>query len=124
MDATKLEYLKEGVIILCVGITIVFVALCLLYLVFQFIIPSILSLSLKRPTPAATVRSVPSPNSPGEQTGEAMAAIATAVALFLDETHDEENPVVTISKSVKDYSPWSSKIYVTHHNAPAASPRR
>ncbi len=38
-----------------------------------------------------------------------IAAIATAVALYLDEEHDAEAGIVTIERSTRLYSPWSSK---------------
>ena len=43
--------------------------------------------------------------------GEVYAAIATALNLYLKEIHDFEDLRITIQKSVKPYSPWSSKIY-------------
>ena len=43
--------------------------------------------------------------------GEVYAAIAMALNLYLKEIHDFENLKITIQKSVKPYSPWSSKIY-------------
>ena len=42
--------------------------------------------------------------------GEAIAAIAMALAEHLD-AHDRENTVLTITKVRRSYSPWSSKIY-------------
>ena len=43
--------------------------------------------------------------------GEEYAAIATAIFLYNNELHDEENTVLTINKVAKTYSPWSSKLY-------------
>jgi len=43
--------------------------------------------------------------------GEVYAAIAMALNLYRKEMHDYENFKITIQKSVKPYSPWSSKIY-------------
>ena len=51
------------------------------------------------------------------RTGEEITAIAAAIYMFIEETHDEENAILTISKSSKNYSPWSSKIYATHNLA-------
>ena len=47
-----------------------------------------------------------------------MAAVAAAIYIFLAQNHDEENAILTINKARKDYSPWSSKIYMTHHVPP------
>jgi|JI8StandDraft_2_1071088.scaffolds.fasta_scaffold37961_2 hypothetical protein len=38
-----------------------------------------------------------------------IAAIAAAVALYLDEEHDAEAGIVTIERAARLYSPWSSK---------------
>ncbi|MDP2335195.1 MAG: OadG family transporter subunit [Bacteroidota bacterium] len=43
--------------------------------------------------------------------GEVNAAIAMALYLYQNETHDYENTVLTIQKVSRNYSPWSSKIY-------------
>lgn len=43
-------------------------------------------------------------------TAHEQAAIAMAMHLYLD-THDEETPIITIQKTERRYSPWSSKIY-------------
>ena len=48
-------------------------------------------------------------------TGEEAAVIAAAVHLYLNEQHDQENPILTIRQAKKSYSPWSSKIYGTHN---------
>jgi hypothetical protein len=42
---------------------------------------------------------------------EIAVAIATAIHLFTQEVHDDENYVLTIKRIQKPYSPWSSKIY-------------
>jgi hypothetical protein len=43
--------------------------------------------------------------------GEINAAIAMALYLYTNELHDQENPVITMIKVSRTYSPWSSKIY-------------
>jgi hypothetical protein len=43
--------------------------------------------------------------------GEVYAAIAMALYLYSNELHDQENPVITMIRTSKTYSPWSSKIY-------------
>lgn len=49
-------------------------------------------------------------------TGEVNAAIATALHLYFDEMHDEENTVITILRQQKAYRPWSSKLYSLTQN--------
>jgi len=45
-----------------------------------------------------------------KQSGEIYAAIAMAI-YEATEMHDEENTILTIKNTVRNYSPWSSKIY-------------
>jgi glutaconyl-CoA/methylmalonyl-CoA decarboxylase subunit delta len=42
---------------------------------------------------------------------ETYAAISLALHLYFKEAHDNEDLRITIQKSMKPYSPWSSKIY-------------
>jgi len=46
-----------------------------------------------------------------EISGEVLAAIGTALHLYLLSMHDYENGIITIKKVTKTYSPWSSKLY-------------
>ena len=48
--------------------------------------------------------------------GEINAAIAAALILHFQESHDFENTVITIKKVQRTYSPWSSKIYGLREN--------
>ena len=43
--------------------------------------------------------------------GEVNAAIAMALFLYSEQLHDIEDPIITMSKVSRTYSPWSSKIY-------------
>ncbi len=49
--------------------------------------------------------------SKNEISGEVTAAIAVALYLYNNETHDIESGVITIKRVSKIYSPWSSKLY-------------
>lgn len=46
-----------------------------------------------------------------EDTGDAIAAIAMALAEHFGQTHDIEDTILTIRRMKKSYSPWNSKIY-------------
>jgi len=46
-----------------------------------------------------------------KSSGEINAAIAMALYLYSNEIHDQENPVITMIRVSRTYSPWSSKIY-------------
>ena len=43
--------------------------------------------------------------------GEVTAAIVMAMYLYSSEIHDQEDPVITMIRVSRTYSPWSSKIY-------------
>lgn len=43
--------------------------------------------------------------------GEVNAAIVMALHLYSSEIHDQEDPVITMIRVSRTYSPWSSKIY-------------
>lgn len=99
----------DNLMIALVGYVIVFAALVTLTLVFQNI-PKIIEwqtrMRLKR-------KGEYKENEPTEIQipGTVNAAISTALYLYLNEMHDEEQAVITIKKVSKTYSPWSSKIY-------------
>lgn len=104
--------MDEGLVILLVGMFIVFIALLLLFSFFT-LMPKILALASNKPK-SSTKDPTAIPRAKGYTTGEQIAAVSAAVYLFLEEAHDEENAIVTINSVAKNYSPWSSKIYVTH----------
>jgi glutaconyl-CoA/methylmalonyl-CoA decarboxylase subunit delta len=100
----------DNLMIALVGYLIVFAALVLLTLVFANI-PKILEwqarLRLKQKGKlegAGEKKEILLP-------GGVNAAISTALFLYFNEMHDEEQTVITIKKVSKTYSPWSSKIY-------------
>lgn len=104
--------MDEGLAILLVGMLVVFLALLLLFVLFS-LMPKVMALGDKKPKKkpeSLSVNSEPESYTSGEQ----IAAVSAAVYLFLEEAHDEENAIVTINSVAKNYSPWSSKIYVTH----------
>ena len=47
----------------------------------------------------------------GGLSGEVVAAIVMALHLYSSEIHDQEDPVITMIRVSRTYSPWSSKIY-------------
>lgn len=104
--------LEEGFVILLVGMLIVFMALVLLFAFFT-VMPMVLGLFIKKPKAKTQKKNEETPAA-NYVSGEQMAAVSAAVYLFLEEAHDQENAIVTINSVAKNYSPWSSKIYVTH----------
>lgn len=96
-----------GITVAIVGYLTVFIALVILYFVYNNI-PKLIQLNTRRKLrkegkekEAEKVLDV---------TGEVNAAISTALYLFLNE-HDEESQKLTIKQIQRSYTPWSSKIY-------------
>lgn len=94
--------------IAAVGLTVVFSALLILYVVFYYLSKILQSIKKKK---LLKVGQLVESQKESLMTGEINAAIATALYLYSQELHDNENTVLTISKVSKTYSPWSSKIY-------------
>jgi len=98
----------SGVGMALIAMTVVFSGLALLYLFFKGL--GFLMTSDARK--AAKLLKVSSPGvvKPG-LSGEVNAAIVMALYLYNNELHDQEDPVITMTKVSRTYSPWSSKIY-------------
>lgn len=100
-----------GVIMALTAMSVVFLALILLYIVFKQVGNHNIRLTQKR---SATVAGKGAESVGGaEASAEVFAAIATAVHLHLteEEVHDVESAIITMEKVERSYSPWSSKIY-------------
>ena len=53
--------------------------------------------------------------SASQTSGEIYAAIATAIFLYDEELHDEEDTVITIQKVERAWTPWNAKYYNMNH---------
>ena len=93
------------------AMTVVFLALMLLYLIFRQLGIGLSAIQHKRHQKHETVAPKPGAVSPKDNSGEVFAAITAAIHLFNDEMHDEENTILTINKVSRSYSPWSSKLH-------------
>jgi Na+-transporting methylmalonyl-CoA/oxaloacetate decarboxylase gamma subunit len=105
-DTSKIT--SENLILTVVGYLIVFIALIILYFVFQYL-PLLLNINLKKKADKKTPED--KVLSDVTITGEVSAAISTGLFMYFNEMHDDDNTVLTIKKISKRYSPWSSKIY-------------
>ena len=105
--------MEEGITILIIGLGIVFLSLIIMHQVFQFIVPFFVSGCRLKKTKVNLLQTQAKAREC--KTGEEVTAVAAAIYMFMEESHDEENAIITISKSSKSYSPWSSKIYTTHN---------
>lgn len=101
--------MHDGLVITLVGYLIVFLALVLLTFVFNAV-PKLLDFQ-KRRALKKKGKEASLVTSTDNLSGEANAAIGTAIFMFFNEMHDDEDTIITIRKISKSYSPWSSKIY-------------
>ena len=109
----RLESIKDndklgfGMTIIAIGV--VFLGLIGLYLLFNVIGSIAISLSHKRAMKTYGM-SKEAAKDIAKQSGDVYAAIALAI-YEATEFHDDENTILTIKNTVRNYSPWSSKIY-------------
>jgi Na+-transporting methylmalonyl-CoA/oxaloacetate decarboxylase gamma subunit len=99
-----------GIIMSITAISVVFIALILLYVIFK----QVGNYHIKKSRERSLVSMSDSDKLKATNvSAEVYAAIAAALHSYLqgNETHDVENTVLTISRVTKNYSPWSSKIY-------------
>ena len=112
-DNDKVERLKGndklGVGMAITALAVVFAGLIGLYLLFNIIGSWGLSLAHKRVMKKYGM-SKEEAKGIAQQSGEIYAAIAMAI-YDATEMHDDENTILTIKNTVRNYSPWSSKIY-------------
>ena len=98
----------SGIGMALIAMSVVFSGLALLYLFFK----GLGFLMTKDARKAANLMKVSSPGVVKQGlSGEVNAAIVMALYLYNNELHDLEDPVITMTKVSRTYSPWSSKIY-------------
>ncbi|MDR0713653.1 MAG: OadG family protein [Bacteroidales bacterium] len=97
-----------GIGMAVVAMSVVFLSLLLLFLVFKNMGKVLVARQKRRHAEqtftTATVL-------PGDVSGAVYAAISAAIHLYNEELHDEETTVLTINKVSRSYSPWNSKIH-------------
>ncbi|MCL2072590.1 MAG: OadG family protein [Marinilabiliaceae bacterium] len=107
-----------GIGMAMIAMSVVFLALLMLYLVFRQVGVQMLAIQKRRsqkPTEKPSEKKV-EPKRESVSSNAAMsdgvyAAIAAAIHLYSEEIHDVENTVLTINKVSRTYSPWNSKIF-------------
>ncbi len=107
--------ISEGYVILITGLLIVFSALVILALFFNFGLPVMLyvyKVITRRKDKKISEIKVEADH---DFTGEIAAAIGAAVHMYMSEQHDHESAILTIKQVKKPYSPWGSKIYGTQN---------
>lgn len=97
----------HGAAMAIIAIGVVVAALILLYVTFKYVAKIYGMASPKKSVPSQHTGST----AEGEISGEVNAAIALALHLYRHQLHDNEDPVITMKRVARTYSPWSSKIY-------------
>lgn len=114
----KIEGFKEhdgyGIGMTIIAMGVVFSALLLLFISFKIVGRISVSLNKRNAMKAhgITDKSEAKEKSIGNEAGEVYAAISMAMHELQDDVHDIEDTVLTINKVKRNYSPWSSKIYM------------
>jgi len=102
------KYDPSGIGMALIAMSVVFSGLALLFIFFK-------GLGYLMTRDARNALKLAKPSSSGvvkqELSGEVNAAIVMALYLYGSELHDQEDPVITMTKVSRTYSPWSSKIY-------------
>lgn len=101
----------DGIGMSITAMSVVFIALILLYLVFKGTGKISIHFQTLRVQKATGVDSSKATEM-AETSGEVLAAIAMALSELDSEVHDIESTVLTINKVGRTYSPWNSKIYM------------
>jgi len=112
IKSTRMQEMDPyGWMMAVLAMTIIFLALIILYIIFKYIGKYNIKQGKKRV--AAKAGKDISEVQYGELPGETYAAIAMALYLYKGdvESHDEESYVMTLQHTDRSYSPWSSKIY-------------
>ncbi len=102
---------KSGAGMTLVAMCVVFTALLLLFLTFREIGRILQNVEKKKESKKATTTTSAAPQGKPELNGEQLAAIALAIKMFNDELESREDMILTINRTAKVYSPWSSKIH-------------
>ena len=110
------EYFRQadpsGIILTIINITVVAIALTLLFFVFKYMGNYHMKVAGRKQVPDNPENGlVINRKDGGVVTNDELAAIAIALYKHIEDQHDNERMVLTMNSVSKAYSPWSSKIY-------------
>ena len=94
-----------------IGTTIILVFAVIVIILLSFRLISKLMLKKESEAEMANELSMQENARKNSSDDEVGAAIAMALYLYSNQIHDQENPVITMIRVSRTYSPWSSKIY-------------
>ncbi len=99
-----------GIGLTAVAVAVVFLALVCIALILQGTGKLMSGMDDKKKAQKETKKPIGAIAS-ASQDDEVIAAIATAIHLYNDELHDEEEAVITIQKVEREWTPWNAKYY-------------
>ena len=102
-----------GIGLAMVAVSVVFLALLCISLIingYGKLIMKTLDRKARKSNAVSAAKGEATP-SVAETSGEIYAAIATAIYLYDEEMHDDENTIITIQKVERAWTPWNAKFY-------------
>lgn len=113
--AKQAEKIKDsdpvGIGLTAVAVAVVFLALVCISLIISGSGKLMANMGEKKEGKKKGGAAVAAAASAADKEGEIYAAIATAIHLFNNELHDEEDTVITIQKVEREWTPWNAKYY-------------
>lgn len=113
--AKQAEKIKDsdpvGIGLTAVAVAVVFLALVCISLIISGSGKLMANMGEKKEGKKKGGAAVAAAASAADKEGEIYAAIATAIHLYNNELHDEEDAVITIQKVEREWTPWNAKYY-------------
>ena len=117
--AKQSEKIKQtdpvGIGLTAVAVAVVFLALVFIALILQGGSKLMSGVGEKKETKKKGGAAINAAAAAASKEGEIYAAIATAIHLYNNELHDEEDTVITIAKVEREWTPWNAKYYNMNH---------
>lgn len=106
-----------GIGLSATAVAVVFLALVCIFLLISGDGKLIMSIEERRKKKAnqPKERAIKPVSNGSSSEDEILAAIGTAIFLYNDELHDEEETVITIQKAEREWTPWNAKYYNMNH---------
>lgn len=100
-----------GVSMAITAMSVVFIALIILFFAFKCVGKASITMSAHRAVKAGVADTISAAKSETSIPGEVLAAISMAIYEYQEAEHDYEEAILTVKQVKRTYSPWSSKIY-------------
>lgn len=101
----------QGVSMAITAMSVVFVALIILYLFFKMVGKIAVRMSAHRAMKAGKATTLAEAKQEADIPGDVLAVISMAIYEYQEAEHDYEDAILTVKQVKRSYSPWSSKIY-------------